>query len=299
MKMSNADIAAMLKSLPPSAIERIEIMRTLSAKFDASGGGGIINIVLKKGVKVGLTGSLNAGAQQGIYGSRNAGINLSYNDGVKSGYLNLSFANRKSLEHISSLRKLHADSLLRQDAGTVYDAANVYIGYGFGRGLGTKWDLSYDGRVSGNFSDNNTGNRSVISDVAGGRVSDNISSTRNDGHSLNVDQSIDTKYKIDTAGSEWTVNIAWNGTFGANSQDLSSTFMQPARADIMNSGDVATQRNNYLLQTDIKLKYRYRLTFEGGLKSTSTTFLLTLTAASRTGTASTSMPPISRHQSNC
>ena len=47
-KMSTADIASLLKSLPPNSIASIEILRTPSAKYDASGGGGIVNIVLKK-----------------------------------------------------------------------------------------------------------------------------------------------------------------------------------------------------------------------------------------------------------
>jgi hypothetical protein len=272
MKMSNSDIATMLKSLPPNSIERIEIMRTPSAKFDASGGGGIINVVLKKGVKIGLTGSVNAGAQQGVYGNQNVGVNLSYSDGSKSGYLNMNFAKRKSLEHISSRRKLNTDSLLQQTAETIYDAKNVYLGYGGSKTFGTKWDLSYDGRLSGNFNNNNTGNRSLISQASSSELSDNISSTTNDGHNWNVDQSIDTRYKIDTSGSEWTAEMSWNGTFGKNRQDLTSSFIQPSQVDIISGGDVITQRHNYTLQTDAKLKYKYRLTFEGGIKSTNTSF---------------------------
>src|SRR4028118_1092556 len=60
-RMSTADIATMLKSLPPNSIASIEILRTPSAKYDANGGGGIVNVVLKKGVRIGLTGSANVG----------------------------------------------------------------------------------------------------------------------------------------------------------------------------------------------------------------------------------------------
>ena len=271
MKMSSADIATMLKSLPPASIERVELMRTPSAKYDASGGGGVINIVLKKGVKVGLTGSVNAALQQGVYGNQNAGVNLSYNDGAKSGYINLNFAKRKSLEHIASLRRLNADSGLHQDAATVYDANNVYVGYGLANAFGKRWEISYDGRLSGNLSDNNTGNRSLIY-ADGSLVSDNNSSTVNEGHSWNVDQSIEAKYKPDTAGSEWTTTASWNGTFGKNDQDLNSAFILPAPQSVSSSGVVNTARNNYILQSDLKLKYRYRLTFEGGLKAAITTF---------------------------
>ena len=68
-KMSGADIATMLKNLPPNSIASIEILRTPSAKYDASGSGGIVNIILKKGVKIGLTGSVTAGGNQGHHGN--------------------------------------------------------------------------------------------------------------------------------------------------------------------------------------------------------------------------------------
>ena len=52
MKLSSSDIASLLKSLPAGSVSKIEILRTPSAKFDASGGNaGILNIVLKKNKK--------------------------------------------------------------------------------------------------------------------------------------------------------------------------------------------------------------------------------------------------------
>ena len=84
-------MATMLKSLPPNAIDRIEIVRTPSAKYDATGSGGIVNVVLKKGVKIGMTGSVNAGWQQGVYGNQFTGFNLNNNDGKKTSYINLNY----------------------------------------------------------------------------------------------------------------------------------------------------------------------------------------------------------------
>lgn len=89
MRMSAADVATMLKSLPPNAIAKIEIVRTPSAKYDANSSGGIVNVVLKKGVKIGMTGSINAGMQQGTYGNQFAGFTLNNNDGKKSSSINL------------------------------------------------------------------------------------------------------------------------------------------------------------------------------------------------------------------
>ena len=104
MKMSASDIAAMLKSLPPNSIAKIEIVRTPSAKYDASSSGGVVNVVLKKGVQIGITGSVNAGLQQGSYGNQFIGFNLSNNVGKKSSYLNVNYSRRNSYEQIKTDR---------------------------------------------------------------------------------------------------------------------------------------------------------------------------------------------------
>ena len=272
MKMSNSDIASMLKSLPPNAIEKIEIMRTPSSKYDASGSGGIINIVLKKGVKIGLTGSVNTGIQQGVYGNQFAGLSLNYNNGEKSAYLNLNYARRKSLENITTHRFVTADSLLDQVSASVYKGQNVYLGYGLSKTFHTKLELSYDGRISANFNDNLTNNTSVLGDTLATIYSNNRTATGNSGNSLNIDQSIDAKYKIDTGGSEWTANIAWNGNFGNSNQDIRTALTTAPADELTDNGDIHNTKHYFSAQTDLKYKAKGHLTFETGLKATATFF---------------------------
>jgi len=64
-KMSQQDVTTMLRNLPPGSVQRIEVLRTPSTKYDAASSGGIINIVLKKGVKLGRFGTLSSGFNQG------------------------------------------------------------------------------------------------------------------------------------------------------------------------------------------------------------------------------------------
>ncbi|MBI3138429.1 MAG: TonB-dependent receptor [Sphingobacteriales bacterium] len=59
--LSPADLANLLKNMPASAIEQIEIMTNPSAKYDASGNSGVINIKTKKGKAAGFNGSFMAG----------------------------------------------------------------------------------------------------------------------------------------------------------------------------------------------------------------------------------------------
>lgn len=76
--LSGADLANYLKSLQSSQIEAIELITNPSAKYEAAGNAGIINIKLKKNKTLGTNGSLNAGYNVGTYGRYNAGLNLNH-----------------------------------------------------------------------------------------------------------------------------------------------------------------------------------------------------------------------------
>jgi Outer membrane protein beta-barrel family/Carboxypeptidase regulatory-like domain/TonB-dependent Receptor Plug Domain len=76
--MSGQDLAAYLKSIPGSLIDKIELMDNPPARYDAAGNA-IINIKLKKNRVGGFTGNISLGYSQGVYGKNNNAINLNYN----------------------------------------------------------------------------------------------------------------------------------------------------------------------------------------------------------------------------
>ncbi len=70
--LSAADLTNMLKNMPASALDQIEIMTNPSSRYDASGNSGVINIKTKKGKNAGFNGSVMVGITSSIYKPRNA-----------------------------------------------------------------------------------------------------------------------------------------------------------------------------------------------------------------------------------
>ena len=79
--LSAAQLATLLQSTDGSTIQSIELISNPSAKYDAAGNSGIINIKLKKNKKSGTNGTLTLGAGYGKYYKDNEGISLNHREG--------------------------------------------------------------------------------------------------------------------------------------------------------------------------------------------------------------------------
>jgi ferric enterobactin receptor len=85
-------IADAIKQIPSDQIKSVEVITSPSAKYDAEGTGGIINIITKKNTLQGITGSVNLGAGtrgSNLFGSLNLKtkkLAISINGGGNAGY---------------------------------------------------------------------------------------------------------------------------------------------------------------------------------------------------------------------
>lgn len=87
--IAGGNIAQILQSIPASSIESVELITNPSAKYDAEGQSGIINIVLKKNQKLGFNGSLALTA--GNRDNYNANTSLSFQNKKVNLYGNYSY----------------------------------------------------------------------------------------------------------------------------------------------------------------------------------------------------------------
>jgi hypothetical protein len=261
-KMSAADIATMLKNLPPNAIASIEILRTPSAKYDASGSGGIVNVVLKKGVRIGLTGSVTTGIMQGRYGSQFVGLNLNNNNGRLTTYVNLQVGRRKSYDQLQSNRFFDIDSVLNQEAYTRYSGSNYYLGYGLNYELNKKWELSYDGRLSYNSQDNQSSNLSQTLKAGTSLIAfSNLTNVLNKNKNYNLSQGANLRYKLDSLGSEWTTDVSFNYA-PSNTDQVFTT----------GDGTIENRLRFFSAQTNLVKKLTNTITVETGVKATAVGF---------------------------
>lgn len=76
--LSMSDVVAMLRSMPSENIDRIELITNPSAKYDAAGNSGIIDIKLEKNNNIGTNGSLSIGAGSGRYGRQRGNLQINH-----------------------------------------------------------------------------------------------------------------------------------------------------------------------------------------------------------------------------
>jgi hypothetical protein len=137
-RMSAADIATILKSLPPNAIASIEILRMPSAKYDASGGGGIVNVVLRKGVRIGLTAALMQASTRADTVT-SLSVQFEQQQWKVVELPECAGSRRNTYEELTTDRLFAPDTLLNQSALTKYPTQSYYIGYGLAYNLNEKW----------------------------------------------------------------------------------------------------------------------------------------------------------------
>ncbi len=266
LKMSASDVAILLKSLPPNAIQKIELIRTPSAKYDASGGGGIVNIVLMKGIKLGINGSLNTGFGQGVYGNQFIGFNLNSNNDKLSSYVNAQYSNSDSYSITNTDRTITIDSILKQHAKAVSPNNAINLGYGFGKTVKEKWELNYDGRMSQNKFDNTTNSESFLHQVSVNQDNGNLKSfVNNKGVNNFINQSFRAKLKLDTLSGEWINDVSFNFS-NSNTDQIYANTVAANNATSGGNGNSVNDRSYFTYQSDIKKK-RFGLMLESGIKT--------------------------------
>lgn len=273
MKLNGEEIAALLKNLPANSVSKIEILRNPSAKYDASSNGGILNIVLKKGVKLGSSGSANISHFQGVYSSTSAGLSLNNNTGKLTSYGSLQFSRSNNFTEYQADRFISRDnSVLKQTAYTTVPNKSVYFGGGLDYAINKKFSVSYDLRLNYNksqsFAENNIDN---LFQGSGSLIAATRNTSDNNSNNVFWNNTIASKYKIDSLGSELVTEISYNNYRTNNTQNYFNNFNTTPARRIVGEGDLDNRRNIITIQSDFTYKLPKKYTLEVGFKGTFST----------------------------
>jgi len=104
--LTGDELTNILRSLSSESIKQVVVMNSASAKYDASGGGAVINIVSKRSALTGLYGSVWARYRQGRYPSGFSGINMNWKVKKFSGNLYYYFSAYQGFHDINISRKV-------------------------------------------------------------------------------------------------------------------------------------------------------------------------------------------------
>jgi outer membrane receptor protein involved in Fe transport len=127
----------MLKNMPANSIDRIEIISNPSARYDAEGNAGIINIITKKGQKLGFNGSASASYGRGYYHKAGAGVNINYRNEKLSLYSSYNYSDREGFNHLVLTRRFYTGNAFEspfskydQDHNAVFPVRNHVASFG-------------------------------------------------------------------------------------------------------------------------------------------------------------------------
>jgi len=208
--LSNEQLATRLKSLNSNELKSIELITNPSAKFDAEGNAGIINIKLKKNSAFGTNGNVDLGFGYGKNPKSDAGISLNHRNKNLNIFGNFANNNNKYQEDLNINRITNdgvSDTYFHQYNTQIRSSHNNNYKFGLDYFLNEKNTIGFltTGYFNnGHESSNGTTNigASFIK-IDSSVVADNPSTNkyRNQAYNLNY------KSVVDTLGQEFSVDL--------------------------------------------------------------------------------------------
>lgn len=134
-----SNISDALKMIPSEALDRVEVITNPSARYEAEGGAGIINIILKKGTNNGINGSVTANIGDPL--SYGANANINYRTQNLNFYTNLGYSKNKTFGN-----SLNETEYFNED-GSTSKFVNEYSKSrrerdGFNGNFGFEWNIT-------------------------------------------------------------------------------------------------------------------------------------------------------------
>lgn len=216
--LAGDDLTNYLKSLPSNTIDQIEVIKNPSARYDAAGTSGIINIITKKDNNKGVNGSVWAGGSYSGSWNTNDGFNLSaklnkwvLNGGYYYGYYGGN--NGSTANNITNIEGNEIRITSNENKDEIWSGHGRYQMHGFNFGADYYIDtqnslgISYRGSLSNSKWFNNIYNRYYFNNtLQSAYMNDATSDNSNGNHTLNFNY----KHAFDSTGKVLYLDLTYS-----------------------------------------------------------------------------------------
>jgi iron complex outermembrane receptor protein len=281
--LSPADLANVLKNLPASALDQIEIMTNPPARYEASGNSGIINIKTKKSLTEGFNGSITIGGAVSIFNRNdtwygpvrsNSSINLNYRKGKWNLFGNYNYNYREGKGFLDLTRRffekdgmLNSTSSSHSDFNFRNNNQTLKLGFDYYANKKNVFGVVVNG--FGFFGRPMSANVQTISRRDNSIESVLATSNINKNNFFNYSANINYKHTFDSAGRELTADLDYIGYSNSAKTNLVTTVYDPNGNTIGGLtlfGDIPGLINIYSAKTDYVHPLKNNFRFDAGFK---------------------------------
>ena len=153
-RLAGNDLATMLQSLTSDNIESIEIISNPSAKYDAEGNAGIINIKLKRNVSIGFNGNVTSSASKGNFYRSSNTLVLNYGGEKLKSTFELNRSQEDHQDDFSDIKEQNA-FVLNLNSREIRKRQGYNMALGVDVQVSKDHTLSFSGRGIFNQNENN------------------------------------------------------------------------------------------------------------------------------------------------
>lgn len=275
-KPSNAiSVADALRILPADAIDKVEVITNPSARYDAEGGGGIVNIILKKGKNKGINGTVIATAGDPKNNGLSANINSKtdkYNLFTTIGYNDRNSPGRTKInqENFDTNGDLETYVEERRENNRFSKGVNANFGMELflNEDKTTTWtnSLNYRNNKGNNYEDVKYYTFDNNLNFINTRLRDNISDSKNE--AIEFSSNFLKKFKKD--GHQLTIDAS----FSLNKEDdFTNIYGSILETNSFLSDEKTSKigrQNRNLFQADYVLPIKENTQFEAGFRGSYT-----------------------------
>jgi len=269
------DAKTALQMIPAESIDRVEVINNPSAKFEANGSGGIINIVLKKDKAIGYNVMFNAGgATRGeANGSLNASLRMkrfNFFGNYNGRYENLSGSG------LSSRHNLVADSsnttYFSQASKNENHNSNNGGRFGFDYFMDDHNTFTISQGLNFNQSDNEDNILLNYLDVKKDTLRYGNRNNSSNNHNNNVNTNLSYKHTFDKENQELTAYMSYSGNKANNNSDYNTQYYYTGVDTLPNANKQSNTSKNsnrfWNMQSDFTSPFGKKGKVEAGVKAT-------------------------------